>query len=269
MPAPNGITGLVGWWTAKRGIGRDGDLVNSWHSQEGDLTLAAPTAVQRPAIVRDTKLFNREVIAYDGVDDLLTNSSLVIAANVPIFIFVVLRYPTMEVGGNSRILNLQSLLADRIELGTSTGPSLDSIRATYAPGTAADAIKGVDFIDDSWFVVCLASPIGTIGSEFDLLINNEVIDTAGIGSQIGADQCHLSSPQTDEFANTRYAEVVIYGGAGVALSAGDFSGLQDYFEDEWFKPIPSRAGTRIGVSTSPTRGRSGEPRRTIRKGRII
>jgi len=247
---PTQIPGLVGWWTAKRGIIRTGDVIDSWTSQEGSsFVMDSPSGAAKPTMVADVGVFDREVVTYDGVDDVIENlpadtPSISIAADTPLFIFLVMKYPTAESSSGSRIYNFQTSLANRIEITTIIGTALGALRATISPGAAADAIEGTDFDQGDWLIVSVISPTGTTGAAFDIRLSNVIISAGSVGAgNLGVNECLLGHPSATSFANTRYAEVVIYGGAGVSLSARNLGDLQAYFLRGWFVDLVEKGGS--------------------------
>lgn len=248
---PSDIAGLVGWWNTKLNVTVLTN-VTGWTSREGNsfvMNSSGPSA--RPMLVSDSGVYERKVVLLDGVNDNLENlsadtPSISIATQTPVVIFVVLKYPTSQTGNTPDLFNLQSMVANRIQTTTIITGARDAIRATFAPGAAADAIEGVDFDAGDWLVVCLAASTGINTETFDLRLNNIVIDTGQISAGIGVDQITLGDfAGGSGFANTSYAEIVIYGGAGVSLTAANFTDLQDYFAREWF----SQPGLGVGIGS--------------------
>lgn len=255
---PTDISGLVSWWTAKSGIVRTGDVIDSWTSQEGSsLVLNSPSSDAKPTMSTDVGVNGREVVVYDGVDDVLENliadtPSFVIATQTPVIIFLFMKYPSSNTGLQPKIINLQSSVAQRIEMSAVKDGILGGVRCTFAPGSAADADVTDDFSQGDWINLCMVAATGLNSGVIDIRVNNTIIDTGAIGAGIGAEQVVLgSSGGGAHFCNTRYAEILIYGGSGVTLTAQNFTDIQAYFENQWLTGAKS-SGIGFGVGSGIT-----------------
>lgn len=250
---PTDISGLIGWWTAKPNMGI-AVLTNitGWTSQEGNsFVMNSPGPGARPSLESDSGVYERKVVVLDGIDEKLEHlstdtPSISIAASVPMYYFIVFRAPTSNTGSNPEIINLHSVVADRINLEAHLSAPLDGIRAHWDVGGSVQITEGIHYDDGDWMVITVFSIDGT--SNLQMRLNNSDIGQNTIDVGAAVDQVVLGDPPGGtDFCNTRYAEIIIYGGEGVNLTAQNFADLQDYFEHEWFSQPGIGFGMGAGI----------------------